>query len=94
MLLLGLSTLNQKLSSSKRLLVEVYQNLMHLLQAKAISGSEMLFIGLYSLTVENNTFVDIKILPPFSVSDLLDYINPEQEMKERDSQKRQQRMKV
>ncbi|KAJ0960340.1 hypothetical protein J5N97_001824 [Dioscorea zingiberensis] len=28
-----------------------------------------------------------------SVSDLLDYINPEQEMKERDSQKRQQRMK-
>lgn len=67
---------------------------MHLLQAKAILGSEMRFIGLYYLTVENNTFVDIKILPPFSVSDLLDYINPEQELKERDSQKRLQRMKV
>lgn len=66
----------------------VLQNQMHPLQAKVILGTEMVFT---TTLFEQNGLFGLKLkhmICCLSVSDLLDYINPDQYAKGRDAQKR------
>lgn len=94
MLLHGLNILNQKLQSSKKPQKMELRSQMHPLQAKATLGIDMVFPN-YLVLCCVTLFLDTKTFDSFcSVSDLLDYISPDQDPKGGDAQRKQRRAKV